>query len=92
MPRSGGRMPKRSSERRRRNVVPGETVVQRDEPVRVPGLPRTMAVHPVMRRWYNAVKASGQSEYFEPSDWAAAQFLVEAGSRLLISAVRRNGA
>ncbi len=73
MPRSGGRLPKRSTERRRRNVVPGETIINRGEAVRVPRLPYRM--HPVATRWYNALKTSGQSDYFEPSDWQAAVIL-----------------
>lgn len=76
-----GPIAKRSSERRRRNIVPGETVIQRSEPVKIPGCPKD--AHPIARRWYNAVKQSGQSEYFEPSDWAAALYVVEAITRNL---------
>jgi hypothetical protein len=37
----------------------------------------------VARRWYKALRLSGQSEYFEPSDWAAALYVVEAITRNL---------
>lgn len=76
-------LPKRSTERRRRNKVPGETIVQRSGPVKPPALPKGMDVHPVARRWYNSLKQSGQSEYFEPSDWAAAQYVAVAMTKNL---------
>src|SRR5690554_6789972 len=77
-----GPLPKRSSERRRRNKVPGETTVYRSGRVRVPALPKD-GVHPIARRWYNSLRQSGQSEYFEPSDWAAAQYVAHAMSKNL---------
>jgi hypothetical protein len=76
-------MPKRIEERRRRNVVPGETVVRRDEPVVVPELPRRPRPHPVAVAWYEALRESGQSEYYEPSDWAAAVYVVQVITRSL---------
>lgn len=39
--------------------------------------------HPIARRWYEALAASGQSRFYEPSDWAAAQYAAEAMSRNL---------
>jgi len=76
-----GPLAKRSAERRRRNKVPGETVVVRPEAVKPPPLPK--AITGVPRRWYNSLKASGQSEYFEPSDWAFALYVAEAMQRNL---------
>jgi hypothetical protein len=76
-----GPMPKRSTERRRRNKVPGETTVTKAGRVVVPVCPRE--AHPVARRWYRSLKTSGQSEFFEPSDWAAALYVVEVMSKNL---------
>jgi hypothetical protein len=42
--------------------------------------------HPVARRWYNSLKASAQSSYYQPSDWERAQFLAELMTRALNSA------
>lgn len=74
-------MPKRSTERRRRNPVPGETIVRMAGEVKPPSLPR--GTHAIARRWYESLKASGQSLFFEPSDWAAAVFVAESMTRLL---------
>ena len=56
-------------------------VVQMSGPVRVPAASKEW--HPVARRWYLALKQSGEAVYFEPSDWAAAQYVAEAMSRNL---------
>lgn len=39
--------------------------------------------HPIARRWYESLAESGQSRYYEPSDWWTAQYLAEAMSRNL---------
>lgn len=41
--------------------------------------------HPIATRWYQALGESGQSRFYEPSDWAAAQYAAEAMSRNLSS-------
>lgn len=74
-------MPKRSAERRRRNLVPGETRVRLEGEVRPPGLPR--GTHPIARRWYASLRESGQSVFYEPSDWAAAVFVADTMTRLI---------
>ena len=61
---------KRSTERRRTNKVPGQTIIKADGEVKPARLPR--GLHPVARAWFNAMKASAQNEYFESSDWQAA--------------------
>ena len=76
-----GPLPKRSTERRRRNKVPGETTIVMDGKVSIPALPKD--AHPIARRWYNALKQSGQTQLFEPSDWAAALYVAEAMTRSL---------
>lgn len=41
--------------------------------------------HPLARKWYVALGKSGQSVYYEPSDWAEAAVLAEVMSRALES-------
>ena len=40
--------------------------------------------HPIATRWYEALGESGQARFYEPSDWAAAQYAAEAMSRNLL--------
>lgn len=37
--------------------------------------------HPVARRWFDALAESGQSYFYEPSDWATAYLMAESLSR-----------
>lgn len=39
--------------------------------------------HPIALRWYAALSESGQSKFFEPSDWATACYVAEGMSRHL---------
>jgi hypothetical protein len=39
--------------------------------------------HPIARDWYASLAKSGQSRFYESSDWATARFLAEAMSRNL---------
>jgi hypothetical protein len=81
---SRGPVPKRMAER-----LGHVTKVQRAAveaiamagPVRPARLPRSL--HPIARGWYRSLRESGQSAFFEPSDWAAALFVAEALSRIL---------
>ncbi|QPI61968.1 hypothetical protein I1A49_27705 [Streptomyces malaysiensis subsp. malaysiensis] len=41
--------------------------------------------HPIAARWYTSLGESGQSQFYEPSDWAMAVYLAEAMSRNLKS-------
>jgi hypothetical protein len=41
--------------------------------------------HDIARNWYVSLSESGQSIYFEPSDWAAAQYAAEVMTRNLNS-------
>jgi hypothetical protein len=54
-------------------------MARRVGPVAVPELPK--GVHDVARRWYASLAESGQVDYFEPSDWAAAVFVAVAMSK-----------
>jgi hypothetical protein len=69
-------VPKRNAERRRRNLESRADVAKRSGSVPVP--PASRGLHPVAHRWYAALARSGQSDYFEPSDWAAALYVAEA--------------
>jgi hypothetical protein len=75
-----GPIPKRSTQRRRRNKT--------TEPTKAPATPKKPTApradpkwHPVAKRWYAALGKSGQSEFYEPSDWALACLLAESMSR-----------
>lgn len=52
----------------------------------VPELPAGM--HRIAIDWYESLKTSGQSQFFEPSDWAAAVYVCEAMSRNLNQGAR----
>lgn len=43
--------------------------------------------HPIARRWYESLAASGQSDFYEESDWALAQLTAESISRDLLPQV-----
>lgn len=75
-----GPMPKRPEERRRRNKAdaPTDTVEMRGSVEVPPSNPRW---HTLALQLYEALETSGQSRFFEPSDWAAAQVLAESLSR-----------
>lgn len=72
-----GPVPKRSDQRRRAN----DTGVERAE-VDAPPLAEPPALrpglHPLAVAWYDALAESGQSRYYEPSDWMFAQIIAEA--------------
>lgn len=69
-----GPVPKRSTQRRRRNKPDGEAVsrARSDGTVRGPAL-GIEDVHPLAAEWYESLRVSGQSVFFEPSDWAQAK-------------------
>lgn len=69
-----GPVPKRSSERVRRNKDSVKTTkAPGAQKVRVPRADPSW--HPLAKSWYNSLKKSGQSQFFEPSDWAYAKFV-----------------
>jgi hypothetical protein len=71
-----GPPPKRNAERRRRNKPNQPT-----DTVKVAGavkVPRAdSAWHPIAKAWYRSLKDSGQSKYYEPSDWQTARYVAE---------------
>lgn len=77
-----GPIPKRSDQRRRRNASSQVDSVAVAGPVDVPKLALT-DVHPIAADMYRSLTESGQSRYFEPSDWQRARLMCEMVSRLL---------
>jgi len=70
---SPGPIPKRSEERRRRNKEnPVETVpaTGKVKPTACPP-----GIHAEARGWYQSLADSGQSKFYEPSDWRQARVL-----------------
>lgn len=72
-----GPVPKRSEERRRRNKTGVEQAPAVGD-VEVPDVDESW--HPIAQRWYLSLASSGQSQFFEPSDWESAQYVAEAMS------------
>jgi hypothetical protein len=74
-----GPAPKRASQRRRTNKE------SEPETLSVPGVVERPEAnsdwHPVARQWYESLAASGQSTFYEPSDWAMAYTVAESLSR-----------
>ena len=81
VPGAGGPPPKRSSQRRRTNTPAA------GEPQHAPGAAEVVVPkpnsrwHPIAKRWFLSLAASGQAQFYEPSDWAAAELLAESMSR-----------
>lgn len=72
-----GPIPKRSTERRRRNKPEHpitEATFQGDAVIKPPLRP---GIHPLAKRWYDSLADSGQSRWYEPSDWAFAMIIAE---------------
>lgn len=83
MAASRGPIPKRTDQRRRTNApdVPMTGVAPIVETVEHPEPDGQW--HPLAHRWYESLAESGQSRFYEPSDWALAQFHAESMTRLL---------
>lgn len=76
-----GPAPKRDGQRRRANEPAGgmaETVVMAGAVERPEA---DSSWHPVMVRWFESLGDSGQSVFYEPSDWAFAWVTAEALSK-----------
>lgn len=86
MARTTGPVPKRSTERRRRNKPEGAevtTVPAATHSAQCP--PADESWHQIARDWYDSLARSGQAVFYEPSDWATARYVAEAMSRGLSS-------
>lgn len=75
-----GPVPKRSSERRRRNKVDIDTV-EATGPVEQPAASDSW--HEIAHSWYESLALSGQAQFYEPSDWQTARYVAEAMTRNL---------
>lgn len=80
-PGSGGPVPKRSSQRRRRNSDAVETATAPATGAEPPAADDEW--HPLARDWYASLAESGQATFMEPSDWAQARIWAELISREL---------
>jgi hypothetical protein len=78
-----GPVPKRSEQRRRRNKGAGGEVTSAAGAVKVDVPPAEPDWHSLAVDWYESLAKSGQSAFYEPSDWATARFVAEAMSRNL---------
>jgi hypothetical protein len=83
---SRGPIPKRSNVRRRTNSDEGPITSTPSVVSETAVAPEADATwHPVAIDWYNSLSKSGQSYWYEPSDWATAVYIAEAMSRSLWS-------
>lgn len=78
MARSGGPVPKRSDQRRRRNTVDIDKapIVLADGVARGPDCPD--GVSGLARDWYESLRTSGQSVFYADSDWTSALIIARA--------------
>lgn len=80
---SRGPVPKRSDQRRRAN----KPATAAGKVSKAPAASKSTAPeackewHPVALRWYESLALSGQSAFYEPSDWATAYLVAESISR-----------
>lgn len=79
-----GPVPNRSDQRRRRNKP--DVPVESAPAAAAEMLPADESWHPIARRLYESLSRSGQSHFYQPSDWAIAQYVCEAMSRSLAGA------
>ena len=76
-----GPVPKRSTQRRRTNSPAPQAVTVAPAPGDAPR--PNSKWHPVAKRWFESLGQSGQSRFYEPSDWATAYLIAESISREL---------
>jgi hypothetical protein len=77
---SRGPIGKPADERRRRNKPStATTAITRTGPIEIPTANRKW--HKIAIQWYEGLEESGQSDLYEPSDWAMAYILAESISR-----------
>jgi hypothetical protein len=89
-----GPIPKRSEERRRVNKDDGPALIQAPagSPEDAPDLPDPDPLwHPIAADWYLSLRESGQSAFYEPSDWAMARYAAHVMSQVLLSERGPNG-
>lgn len=84
-----GPIPKRSDARRRKNKPEGPQVIKALTTALPPNpLEADPEWHPIAADWFNSLAESGQSQFYEPSDWHTARYVAEAMSRNLSAGAR----
>lgn len=93
---SRGPVPKRKSQTRRRNKKDVQEAPA-GAPSAEAGLTDYQKInprwHPIARQWFRSLRESGQSRFYEPSDWMLAQIIAESMSREFNpqNAITKNG-
>ena len=77
-----GPVPARSDQKRRRNA-PARPVEVVEVAGEVIAPPADEGWHDTARAWFRSLADSGQSRYFEPSDWQSAHFTAQMMSKCL---------
>lgn len=80
---TGGPLPKRSDQRRRTNTPAAGEPRKAPAGAKPKAPPVASSWHPIAKRWFKSLSASGQSQFYEESDWATAYVLAESMSREL---------
>lgn len=82
-----GPVPKHSDDRMRRNadVIPTEKVEVYGDVV-MPALDLPFEPHPMVEDWYESLRLSAQSRFYEPSDWEYARLAAFIMNNILNSA------
>lgn len=70
-----GPVPKRKSQRRRRNKESKPDSVPAQTAAAVKAPPALKDWHAGAKRWYKSLAESGQAQFYEPSDWEAARLI-----------------
>ncbi len=77
-----GPVPKRDDQRRRNNPPAGGPA-EKGEHIDCEPPPAKASWHPVAKGWYESLAVSGQSWWYQASDWATAYLLAEEMDRHL---------
>lgn len=86
-----GPIPKRTTERRRRNKPTTPVTIATAGPATVEQRDADPAWHPIAVEWFASLGQSGQAQFYEPSDWATARYVAHAMSVNLNSGQRLSG-
>lgn len=90
-----GPIGKRSEERmghRSKEEKDSITKAPSGPPADLPDLPDPDALwHPIATAWYLSLRESGQAAFYQPSDWAVAQYAADLMSKVLHSEKGPNG-
>ncbi len=78
MARSGGPVPNRSDQRRRRNKVEIDRAPNSVAPGVVRGPDAPEGLTGLAKLWYESLRTSGQSEFYADSDWTSALIIAKA--------------